>query len=73
MTQEDMELLLGLGIVIVLVTAVVVFYILPGLIASNRRCENSLAIWFITLFFGWTTIGWLAAFIWSVTDRPRKT
>jgi hypothetical protein len=47
------------------------FYFLPALIAMNRNCEHSGAISLIDFVFGWTVLGWLAAFIWAVLDQPR--
>lgn len=42
-----------------------VFYFLPSLIASARHKKQSLAIFLLNLFAGWTFIGWLAALIWA--------
>lgn len=47
---------------------ITVVYLLPGIIASSRHHHNALAIWLVTLFLGWTGLGWLIAFIWSLTN-----
>jgi hypothetical protein len=41
------------------------FYFLPSIVALIRRKRNSLAIFFLNLFAGWTGIGWLIALIWA--------
>ena len=44
-----------------------VFYFLPTIIALMRRQRNSLAIFLLNFFLGWTFIGWVVALVWSVT------
>lgn len=41
--------------------AVVLFYLLPGLVASGRGHNNAGSIWIINIFFGWTFLGWIVA------------
>jgi hypothetical protein len=42
--------------------------LLPGIIASARGHHNAGAIWAISILLGWTGLGWLVAFIWSLTS-----
>jgi hypothetical protein len=42
-------------------------YLLPALIASHRDHHNRMSIYSLNLFLGWTLLGWIAAFIWSLT------
>jgi hypothetical protein len=42
---------------------------LPTLIAKSRHHPNTLAIFLVNLFFGWTFAGWVVALIWACT-RP---
>lgn len=42
------------------------FYILPGAIATTRKHPNSMAIWLVNIFLGWSIIGWVVALVWSV-------
>lgn len=42
------------------------FYFLPTIIAIARRRDNTLAIFLLNFFLGWTFIGWVAALVWSV-------
>ncbi|WP_176507151.1 MULTISPECIES: superinfection immunity protein [Pseudomonas] len=45
----------------------VVLYFLPFIISVARRHHNKVPIFFVILLLGWTGIGWIAAFIWSVS------
>ena len=46
-------------------------YFLPTIIAVLRRKSSSLGIFLLNLFLGWTFIGWIAAFIWSLSADRR--
>lgn len=41
-------------------------YFLPVVIAYIRGHKNILPITIMTIFLGWTFLGWLAAFLWSL-------
>lgn len=45
----------------------IVVYVLPGCIASIREHQNKFAIWGLNIVLGWTFLGWVAAFVWSLT------
>lgn len=47
-------------------------YFIPFVLAFFRDHNNSLAIFMFNLFFGWTGIGWLCAFIWACTGNVKK-
>ncbi len=36
-------------------------YILPGVIAHGRNTRNMAQVWVITIFLGWTFLGWVVA------------
>ncbi len=40
-------------------------YFLPLIIAAARKHNQILPITLITIFLGWTFLGWLVAIIWS--------
>ena len=42
-------------------------YFIPFIIALFKRKSNTIAIFFLNLLAGWTFVGWLVAFIWSLT------
>ena len=50
---------------------VIVFYLLPSVIASTRKTGHQSAIFFINMLFGWTVLGWIAALIWAVVEKPQ--
>ena len=55
-----------------------IFYLLPGIIASGRGHKNSTAIWVLTVILGWTALGWIVALVWAFTNpgeaaTPRAT
>ena len=59
---------IGLSLVVI---AALFFYLLPSMIASIRNVEHGGAIIAINLLFGWTVLGWIAALIWAVVEKPR--
>jgi hypothetical protein len=42
-----------------------VMYFLPTIIAMIRSKRDTLAIFLLNLFLGWTIIGWVVAVIWA--------
>jgi hypothetical protein len=54
-------ILLGLGLVI---------WLIPGFVATMRHHHNCGAIWCLTIFLGWTFIGWVLALVWAFTNPP---
>src|SRR5437868_4678408 len=46
-------------------------YFSPTLIALLRGHHNSMAIFALNALLGWTVLGWLGAFIWSLTAVMR--
>lgn len=60
----------GLQTVLLLLVALIV-YVLPSIVGWNKR--NAAAIIALNLFFGWTGIGWVIAFIWAfIVDKNDK-
>ncbi len=50
----------------------IIGYFLPTLIAVLRRHHNTLAIFATNVLLGWTFIGWVIAFIWSLTAKRKS-
>jgi hypothetical protein len=42
---------------------------LPTLVARSRNHPNTLLIFLVNLFLGWTFVGWVVALVWACT-RP---
>lgn len=51
----------------VLFMMAVVLYFIPCWVAIARRHRSQLAIGMLTLFLGWTGLGWIVALVWSCT------
>ena len=47
-------------------------YFLPTIIAVIRHHRQTLAIFVLNLLLGWTVLGWIGAFIWSLI-KPAPT
>jgi hypothetical protein len=47
-------------------------YVLPMMIANTRRVEHDGTITFINIALGWTVLGWFAALIWAIVEKPRE-
>lgn len=44
-------------------------YLIPLLVAVQRKHSNKTPIILVSIFFGWTIIGWIIALIWATTDN----
>lgn len=54
----------------------VCFYFLPTIIAAARGHHNQNAVAAVNFFLGWTFLGWIIAFVWSLTNekpQPQQT
>lgn len=67
-TVLGIELLLGTPVV----TLTLAFYFLPTLLALRNHRINFNTIFFINLFLGWTTIGWIIALALAVRVESAK-
>lgn len=46
-------------------------YLLPAMIAAGRNHPNGFPIIIVTLFLGWTGLGWVIALAWSLSNIPK--
>lgn len=49
---------------------IVVFYLLPTIISATRSTDHQGMIFWINILFGWTVLGWVAALIWAIVEKP---
>lgn len=56
----------------ILLACLVALYFAPSIVAVSRNHHNSLSIFLLNLFLGWTLVGWVAALVWSVSN-PSKS
>lgn len=72
LSEEEASQIASLIISAVMLALMFAAYFLPWIIAKNRGHRSSLAIFWTLVFFGWTLIGWLLAFIWSCTGNTDR-
>lgn len=49
--------------------ACVLLYLLPLIVGTLRRHENSVGLAALTVLLGWTGVGWLLAMLWAVMGQ----
>jgi T4 superinfection immunity protein len=67
---EMLSALVALGTLVGFAFALALLF-LPTLIAKSRNHPNTLPIFLVNLFFGWTFIGWVISLVWACT-RPAQ-
>jgi len=55
---------------IIVLFLALVFYLLPSAIANKRETDHVGSIFLVNLLFGWTVLGWIAALIWAIVEKP---
>jgi hypothetical protein len=63
--RDDMWALPAAGRLVVVLTAAL--YFAPTLVAQGRRHHQAGAIFVLSLFLGWTLLGWVVALVWAFT------
>ena len=61
-----------LGVVVVGLALALALFVLPTVVAFSRRAENTLAIFLLNVFLGWTVVAWIALLVWALVARPRR-
>lgn len=64
------NVLLGLVMIVAGIICLLIYF-LPSIIAFNRNHEYRWPIFAITLFCGWSFIGWIAALIWALMPKGK--
>jgi len=64
--QDQSQLTAGLGWIILCVF----IYFLPAFVGAIRGKRNAIAILMLTVFLGWTFVGWVIALVWSCMAEP---
>jgi Superinfection immunity protein len=52
-----------------LLPAAATIYVLPMLLASERRHKHANAIVVFNILTGWTFFGWVISFVWALTEE----
>lgn len=63
---------IAFGMAMALIVGGLAAYFLPTIIASTRGHVNANAIFATNFLLGWTFLGWVVAFIWSLTANVRR-
>jgi hypothetical protein len=50
----------------------IALYFVPSIIALARHKRQTLAIFLLNLFAGWTVIGWIGALIWAAIKEKTE-
>ena len=58
---------------LIVLVVVLLLHFLPTVIAFLRHHHNLIAIFALNLLLGWTGLGWIIAFIWSLTATPKPS
>ena len=58
---------MAFGEIMLIIGLALVAYFVPSCLAYSRNHRNRAAIFAMNIFFGWTLLGWAAAFIWALT------
>ena len=51
---------------LIAITSIFAVYFLPSFIAFSRDHKNKVAIFLLNFLLGWTVLGWVGSFVWSV-------
>lgn len=60
----------AIGAVIIVIVGAGLYFI-PGFVASVRHVPNSVSVWVINIFLGWSIVGWAVALAMAVRSRPQ--
>lgn len=58
--------------VLILFFILFISYFIPTFVAYNRKKSNTVLIFALNLFLGWSLIGWLAALIWALSNKENS-
>jgi hypothetical protein len=57
-----------------LIAMLVIAYLLPVWVAMGRECKATAGIAIVTIFLGWTFVGWVVALAWAASgDKASRT
>ena len=63
------EVVVALIFALALICLSLYLYFLPTIIAYHYNAENKNRIFFLNLVTGWTCLGWILAFFWSLLEQ----
>lgn len=54
-------------LIVILGIAALYTYFVPVMVAASKRHPRTAAIFVLTLFLGWSLIGWVLALVWALS------
>ena len=64
----------GAGTGMIILLFLLCMYFLPTVVAALRKHRQTGAIAALNILLGWTVLGWIGAFVWSLTSStPQQT
>lgn len=50
----------------------ILMYLMPSIVAYERKHHQKVAIFILNIFVGWTFFGWVACLVWACTEVRRQ-
>ena len=63
----------GLATGFLFLSSLAFFYFIPSMIASVRRHKNTMSIFIVNLFLGWTFLAWVVCIAWAFSSHVRES
>lgn len=60
------------GWLIILIIFAIALYFIPTIISISKGRDNTVAIFVLNLFLGWSFIGWIVALVWAVSNNSNQ-
>ena len=60
---------LGFFMLLIVFFLAAVGYFLPSFVAKARRHKNTMAIFMLNLFLGYSFVGWVVALVWAFKEE----
>jgi hypothetical protein len=54
------------------IIGIFLLYFFPSILAGYRNMRNSVSIYVLNFFLGWTIIGWIVALIWATSHENKN-
>jgi len=58
---------------LMMIIGFIVLYNLPWIIALKRKLPNTLAIFLLDFFLGWSFVGWVVALVWACAHTEERS
>ncbi len=69
--DDSASVIISMFFVLILIALAIGVYFFPSIVASLRNHSNTLSIFILNFFFGFTVLGWIGALIWGCSDNVK--